>query len=279
MKTRWIIPLLLVAGAALGKGFSAADLGIAAQQVGSDREAVELDAEAERLRVAMSLDPAAAIGMRTEQERMVLAAAFETDQPRGEARARWFMATAIGQGGLGSTTAFYNPLARGWVLLGWQQVEGQWRVKSAQFHSAGSPKWTQASGPYLAAYVSDYASARKSLGTEPAGLAAAVADGWMTGMAAWLANPAQKAATARAAKLIASGDAAALGGQAIALLPARVRATFVPVAALMRSDGGSVLLVSPLMPQLCVAADFDSAQKPELKQLTLVNLDQAENIR
>jgi hypothetical protein len=276
---RWTIPLLLASSAVLAKGFSTADLGTAAQQAGNDRPAIERKAEADRLRVAMAFDAAAAIGMRSEQERVVLAAAFETGKPQSDARARWFMATAIPQGGVGNTTAFYNPLARGWLLLGWQQVDGAWRVRSAQFYGAGAPQWTKTSGPWLGAYVGDYVSARKQLGTAAPAMAAAVADGWMTGMAVWLADPARKTATTQARKLIASGDAAALGGRSIDLLPARVRNTFVPVAALMRSDGGAVLLASPLMPQLQIAADFDNAQKPALKRLTLVNLDQAENIR
>lgn len=278
MKMLWIIPLLVISGAAQAKGFSVADLGKAAEQAKVDRVQNEREIEAERLRVAMSFDAAAGIGMRTESERIVLAAAFETDQPRSLARAQWFMATAIPQGGIGNITALYNPLARGWLLLGWQQVDGAWRVKSAQFQGAGAPKWMAESGPYLTAYATDYARSRKQLGTEPPGMAAAVADGWMSGMAVWLGDPARKTATNHAKKVVASGNASKLGGDSIDLIPARVRNTFVPVAALMRSDGGSVLLVSPLMPQLCIAADFDNASKPELKRLTLVNLAQAENM-
>ncbi|MEI9905019.1 MAG: hypothetical protein WDN06_14440 [Asticcacaulis sp.] len=54
-------------------------------------------------------------------------------------------------------------------------------------------------------------------------------------------------------------------------LPVKVRASLIPMAALHHDGGDSLLLVSPLAPQMVVAADYGRAGRPDLSLVNLAN--------
>jgi hypothetical protein len=264
--------MLLVAGTALANGFSPADLQQAAKLTATDATAAQIARETEQLRLAIAFDPAAAIGMRSDAERPLLAAALGTGPGRGDAHARWFMAGAITQSVTPSTVTLYNPLARGWLTIGWRISASKPVVTSAQATSSGPVTWTENSGAYLAAFADDYAATRIATGTQPASIAVSEIDHWLTDLADW-ARPGLQQAAEAARQLIIEGRTARAGGGTADLLPANIRASFIPVAAFKRADGGrSLLFSSPLIPAMTIAADFDGAEAPTLKRLTFLNL-------
>ncbi len=236
-----------------------------------------LEAETERLRLAIAVDVAAGIAMRAPAEQDALILALATGAGDGDLRARWFMAGAVQQPGSGTRTLLYNPLARGWLALDWARVDGQWRVASARLTSSGLVGWMGAEGrPWLAGLVADYAGARGQIGAQPGDLAGMEAARWITGLAEYMHAPERRAAAEQAKALIARGHTARLGGGAIDMMPARARATYAPIAGFERAEGGrSLLFGSPLYPQILIAADFDGAARPALRRITLVNLDNA----
>ena len=276
MKKILVLGLLLASGTAIAAGFSPSDLQTAAKAKATDAATAQLARETERLRLAIAFDPAAGIGMRTDEERRLLAAALGTGPGRGDARARWFMAGAITESVTSSTVTLYNPLARGWLGVGWKiSSDGKASVSSARSSSSGPVKWTESSGAYLAAFAADYAATHGSAGTQPASMATIEADRWLTDLADWNRPELQKSGEA-ARKLIVEGHTGKSGSGTADLLPQNIRASFIPVAALRRADGGrSLLFSSPLVPTMTIAADFDGAAKPVLKHITLLNLDSA----
>lgn len=274
MKTAWAVSLLLAGSAALAAGFSPADLQKAAQT--ADTSVEKLTVATEQLRLAIAIDPAAAIGMRQDAERPLLAAALGTGPGRGDARARWFMAGAIVQSVTPSTVTLYNPLARGWLTIGWRNgSDGRPAVVSVRTSSSGSVQWTEAQGSYLGALAADYAASRSVTGTQPASIAVGEMDRWLTDVADWQ-QPALQRAADSARQLIIAGRTHRSGNGMADMLPQGVRASFIPEAAFRRKDGGrSLLFGSPLVPSMKIAADFDAADAPALQQITFMNLENA----
>lgn len=270
--------LFALSGVAQARGFTADELTAVAKGpaiAGPDLQR-QLSEETERLRLGIAYDPIIGIGTREKGEQLALIGALGTGEGIGDARVRWFMAGAIQQPGMAPTTALYNPLARGWLLLHWEKSGDAWRIKSAYLGSLGASDWTAAAGPYLAALVSDYVIARNRLGGLPARQSGIEADKWIAGLAAAMHDSAIHAHIEEARKVIADGRTKRLGGSAIDLMPARSRKTFWPVAAFKRADGGqSAIFGSAVFPQILIAADFTAGATPALKRLTLVNLDNA----
>lgn len=273
------IPLALLASSALAQGFTPKDLSAAAQVAKSSaaHQRQELDAETERLRLAIAYDAAAGIGIREEGEQALLATALGTGSDAGDLRARWFMAGAISQGGSGDQTLLYNPLARGWLILNWErEPTGNWLLEAARIASSAPSDWAGIGGPYLAAFVNDYAVSSARAGNGRGGGAAMEANRWIAGVATWMHDPLRRSAAEDTRSLIILGQTAKFGGGNIDLMPDRARATYSPVAGFDRQAGGhSLLYGSPLFPQLLIAADFDGGAVPKLGRLTLINLDNA----
>lgn len=266
-----ILGLALVGGAARAdtpqrNGFNETDLTRAVKAV--DLSSDELAVEAERLRLSIAYDPAAAIGQREADERRALAAALRTGAGKADVRVRWFMAGAIVQPGGTHQTIFYNPLSHGWLTIDWHRSSaGKWQVTAAYATSSAFPgMWTQQQGSYLEALFNDYSQNSSQVGLLPSAQAEAEADRWLSGLAAWQ-SPDRIGLVDDVRRAITN----AKSGTPIDVVPARVRASFVPVAGFNRSGGAaSLLLGSPLMPGLFVAADFDA--RTASRHFTFVNL-------
>lgn len=241
-----------------------------------DTFAEQTHRETERLRLAMAYDPAAALALQPDGARAILATALATGAGAGDVRARWFMAGAIVQPGRDGATRLYNPLARGWLVLDWARgAEGKPTLTGARLTSAGGAPWASRPQRYLAALRDDYQRERQAVGTAPPGTVLAEADRWLIDLAAWAA-PTRAETLAGVRRILAEGAVAALGGHPFDLLPRRVRASFLPVGAFVRSKGGpAVLFGSPLLPSLLVAADFRADAPDKLDRLTVLNLDSA----
>lgn len=272
------LTLALAAAPAPAAGFSAADLDAAAQpgKESVEQHTSEIVAETESLRLAIAYDSAAGIGARAEAEQEALSVAFGTGDARGDMRSRWFMAGAITQPARGDFSLLYNPLARGWLALAWVRTATGWRIAGAELKSAGEAKWPENDEPYRKLLAADYVAMRATPPQHDGALVGAEADKWLAGLNFWLRNAEYRAASDATRGLIASGKTAKVGGGALELLPERARAAFAPIGAIGRKDGGAVVIFgSPLQPHLLVTADFDSAAKPRLERLNLINLDNA----
>ena len=258
-------------------GFTAADLASAAD-AGDDaaRTRSGLFSVSEAMRLAIAADPASALASAPREDAERLRAALSLDASQGASlsvvRARWFMAGAIVSAYPNARrTVFYNPLARGWLVVSWTVRDGVLAIADAQLTSAGPTPWLQTDGPYLAGLVEDVRENGSLPGSAAGEFAGAEADRWITGVAMQMRDPAQRTALDRARRTIAEGRTARFGGGAIDLLPAEARATFGPVAGFDRPGGRrSAIFGSPLYPNLLIAADFDA--RARLTRLTLINL-------
>ena len=271
----------LLAGAPLAHaradGFSAADLASAAD-AGDDSASTRsgLFSVSEQLRLAIAADPAGALASAPREDAERLRAALSLDPSQGaslsEVRVRWFMAGAIVSAYPNSRrSVFYNPLARGWLVVSWTVRDGALAIADAQLTSAGPTPWMQTTGPWLAGLVEDVRENGSLPGSSAGGFAGAEADRWITGVAMQMRDPAQRRALDQTRRTIADGRTARFSGGAIDLLPARARSTFGPVAGFDRPGGRrSAIFGSPLYPNLLIAADFDA--RARLTRLTLVNL-------
>jgi hypothetical protein len=271
--------LSLAATPALLMAFTPADLANAAKTATENRADVKarlVDAT-EELRLAFAADPVAALAAATPAEADVLKTALAMGDSAGNLRARWFMAGAIVNVLRGSfQAALYNPLARGWLMLDWQVVDGKLRVGDAIMTAAGPADWTRKEGPYLGNLVADYAAMRGGPADQLGPYAGLEADRWLTGAAVVLHDPARRKSADSARKLIVDGTTANVGGGVIDLLPAQARATWWPIAGFERpGNEASLIYGSALYPHLLIAADFGSSADAPLERLTLVNLENA----
>lgn len=277
MRAMWMMPLALLANSAAladtppKRGFDASDLAAAAGITDTRRD--ELTRETERLRLAMAYDTALGLSTRSEAERAALLAALPTGEGAGDLRVQWFMAGAIAQPSKGLTTILYHPLARGTLAIDWMKDGDDWRITHAWLSSSGPAQWPAIEGPWRKAFAEDYAKARAWQGDEGRDWAGFESDRWLAGLAEALRDPARRKGIDATQALIRHGQAAKAGGGAIDLMPERVRATYSPIAAIGRKDGGGVVLFgSPLVPEILITADFAPGTKPIPKQLTIVNL-------
>jgi hypothetical protein len=263
----------------LATTFTPADLSTAAKTATESRSDFQarLITATEQLRLAFAADPAAALAMASPEEAAELKAALALGDATENLRARWFMAGAIVNAAPGSFRAtLYNPLARGWLVLDWDVVDGKLVVAAARVTAAGPSDWSTKPGSYLGNLVADYAAMHAGPVEDLGPYAGLEAGKWLTGAAVVLHDPARRKAADAARKLIVDGNTAKVGGGAIDTLPAQARATWWPVAGFERPGSeASLIYGSALYPHLLIAADFGSNTDPALKRLTLVNLENA----
>jgi hypothetical protein len=280
-------------GPALATGFTPADLEAAArttQTINQQAQAVAIREQSEALRIGLATETGASLAKLNEGERAALAASFGALDERRSVQIAWFMAGAIAQSTTDGVleTRLYNPLAQLWLTMGWTIQEGGRPQLSrvVAMSAQGVPDWTTATGSYLAAFAASYSAANPQNGVAATPETMFVeADRWIGGLANWALIPTRNAALTRISQTIRDGEAGRYGaaGATLDALPRLVRASFAPITGFNRTaqdgDGGrgagSVLLVSPLYPNLIIAADFDATPGPNLQNLTLINLSNA----
>ncbi len=277
------------------KGFTAGDLAAAARAGRPDTalaDAREQLAETETLRAAFVLSPAGAWKLLSADEARNLRLALGGQRPLGDDAVQWFMRGASGMSHDDGLTGLYNPIADVWLTLRWQRIGGAMRIADAAFtpgalvrDSDDNTPWTEAPGAYADALAHGTATARVGFRSLPGGpffrttgpirgvaadQAFAAVTRWMETLRPWGENKARLAQWQAMHRQLAEGK---IGGK-LAALPPRVRATLAPMAAITRPDGASLLLMSPLAPNLVVAADYGADGKGE-PGWELVNLANA----
>lgn len=274
------------------KGFTAGDLKSAAAQTARPSPALgdarEFAAQAEVVRAAFVLKPAAGWSVLTPSEARILRLAFGPGRPLGDDAIQWFMRGASASAGNGDMVGLYNPLADVWLVLRWDRIGGSPRIRDAVFlpgravEGGDGQGWTQSSGPYADALAHNAAVAHIAFTTldsyaffdafdnvrGPAGNEAyASVTAWMGSLRPWGEDKTHLKQWRALHKDLAEGRT---GGN-VAALPPRVRATLVPMGAITTADGPALLLVSPLAPQMIVAADYSGHGKPRLSLVNLAN--------
>ena len=292
---------LMTATPPLARGFSTRDMESAARTtIDPDlAEAREKRAEADTLRAAFVLDPTAAAAVLSEDERVVLDTAFGPPTQLRDAELRWFMRSASVRVTPGSKgmSGLYNPIADVWLLLDWSRVGGSWRLIEAALVPGAelrpepeSASWRDAPGLYTVALANAKALAAARFDQLPEvtankDLFAALAarrrtlqrrsferiDAMLGSVGTWIRDPAHSWAALR--REVVEGKAAPT--MSSLPLPIVVRASLTPAAAIMRPDGASLLLVSPLDPDIVVTADFADTSSTGRATLGLINLGNA----
>lgn len=267
---------------AWANGFDSADLRRAASRIAPDQGAQILArnlAATDRLRAGFALDPQTAWQALEDGDRGVLFEAFGPFDRLTEFRLGWFFRSSISAGtsmDAGARTSLYNPAADIWLVLDWRQVGGEARLSSAHLAARGTgslPDWSNQGGAWGHALGNSTAAAFRAFGEEgqvaTAGsnsLALSRIDSWLGSIAALhgSANWQQRWKGVQQ-KLNATKQSGAL-----AELPLPVRRSLAPMGFVARADNESVVLVSPLYPELVVLADFDAANAATLTPHLLI---------
>ena len=273
------------------KGFTAGDLSAAAR-AGRPSPALadmrEFAAQTEVVRAGFVLDPAGAWGLLSPSEARTLHVAFGPQRPTGDDAIQWFMRGAEASAGNGDMTGLYNPLADVWLVLRWDRIGGRPRIADAVFlpgsavNGGGGQTWTQSPGPYADALARNAAVAHiafalldsgpffdafASVKTPASDQAYQSVTAWMGSLRPWGEDKARLKQWQALHRDLAEGKT----GGTVAALPPKVRATLVPMGAITSADGPALLLVSPLAPQMVVAADYNGHGRPKLSLINLAN--------
>lgn len=275
------------------KGFTAADLNTAARSaqaapdLGDAREAV---AQSETLRAAFVLSPAGGWKLLSPDEARALHMAFGGPRPLGDDAVQWFMRGASAGASASDTTGLYNPIADAWLVLRWQRIGGTLRIRDAVFLPGDALRdaddrtpWNRRAGAYADALAASEASARTSFASldsdrffaalgplklQASDEAFAQVTDRMASLKPWGSDKSRLAQWKSLHKRLAEGKA----GGTVSALPPTIRASLVPMAALQRDGGGdSLLLISPLAPQMVVAADYSKGGQPDISLVNLAN--------
>jgi|GEM_PF-4327311 hypothetical protein len=273
---------ILAATPAFSTGFNGRDLARAAQEhaEAQNTQQTEILNATEVFRLQMAYNPTAAINSQNDAIKRAFVNVFGELSNKRAYQAAWFMAGAISKSGdNNSQTKLYNPLAQIWLVLDWSKSGDAWQLVAVNASRAQVADWTLATSPYLQALANSYFEALNGdNGVAAAGdTLFANADKWISGLADFVLNPNKQSAAQNTLEIIHEGRAARFGadGNVIDTLPATVRATFAPITGFRRNNGSSLLFGTPLFPQIIIAADFDGANRPNLKSLTLLNLANA----
>ena len=277
---------IFFANPAIATGFNGNDLAKAAQdgaQAKNNDAVLALNAT-EVFRLQMAYNPKATIEALPETIKQKLAIIFGEFNNKRQYQTAWFMAGAIAKTGESATqTRLYSPLAQIWLDIDW--VNDGETMKIANIGAANSiiDDWTQKNGSRLLAFANSYSLALQTNSRQNAQSDAlfAIADKWIQGLADWVLSPTKAGAVEDAQSAIANGNCVKYGadGNTIDSLPREVRASFAPITGFHNNAGGAVLFGTPLYPQIIVAADFDAAARPKLKNLTLLNLGNIEGAK
>lgn len=311
----WGIALPIPSFAAVA-GFSTDDLAAAAEAAPLDAQiatARQLAAATATIRAAFVLNPATADTLLSRDERMVLERALGMDDGDQAVRIAWLMrasAVRVGLSPSADVTALYNPVADAFLLLRWARASGEWRIVAAALTpsarllpQADAADWTVQQGEFLTALarthnraLNQFALLTKTYSatdlflallphraTDQAQVYGRI-DTWLGTLIGWRGDAAQLSAWQALHKSIVegreSGFLVADRAQVLNVtgLPVAIRGSLTPVAAIAHDAGSSLLLVSPLFPELLIAADFAAPGVMDLQALALVNLARSEAV-
>lgn len=271
-------------------GFSADDLAGRAGAHGNSRVATATRRRAaatDMLRAAFVLDMASAWRGLAPDERAQLRLAVGPDAPLTAPAMGWFMHGASVRLAGRELAGLYNPIADVWLVLHWRTSGGAPRIAAAFLVPGGALRpadeagaWSERDGPYAAALATaDAQAAARFLALGEAWPAEALVDRlarergalrdgafaritpWLGGLRSWQRSPAW---TRLQSRLVAADGFAAT----LASMPLAVRRSLVPLGAIQRADGGSLLLGSPLAPGRIVAVD-DPEGRPGVQLVDL----------
>lgn len=273
------LSVILAASPALSTGFTGQDLAKAAQEAAGaiNNEQVEAFNATEVFRLQMAYNPNATFDNLPETIKQKLTNALGELNNKRAYQTAWFMAGAITKAGeKANQTRLYNPLAQIWLDIDWVNNGETLQIGDVSSANSVVDDWSAKNGSYLLAFANSYWGAVQINSREVAQSNAlfAIADKWIQGLADWALSPTKAFSVENAQKAILNGDCAKFGadGAIIDTLPREVRASFSPLTGFQNNSGGAVLFGTPLYPQIIIAADFDSASRPKLKNLTLLNL-------
>lgn len=273
----WAPLLIAMQSAPPAGGFSADDLagrmsGAADTRIaGATRERA---AATDMLRAAFVLNMAAAWRGLAPDDRGQLRLAVGPEAPVTAPALGWFMHGASVRLSGRELAGLYNPIADVWLVLHWRSSAGAPRIAAAFLVPGAALRpadeavgWNTSDGPYAAALATaDARAAARFIELGEAGPPEALVDRlarervalrgrafaqivpWLGGLQSW-----QRSAgwTRLQPRLVAADGFAA----SLSSLPAAVRRSLIPLGAIQRADGGSLLLGSPLAPGRIVGID------------------------
>lgn len=278
-----------ISGPACATGFSAEALARAttpAERIGGPAAMARMQA------VRASLVAGHAAWLDPMESRALASAAGQIEGPGGVGLA-WFMRGAtlrIGAGPGGPVAGFYNPLVDAWLIASLQRIDGEYRIVSARLELASDRDWTASPEP-LVAMAAGYSSAMAAFdarfasgGGAPTELPDAFETvsvrtvGWVSGLNRWRADPGQVRAASAALSEIATGQSGRAGATPtiaaqVDALPLNVRRTLAVTAAVTRTSGTSLIVLSPVRPDLILVLDLDNRFRATgLRILNLANM-------
>jgi len=294
MRHALLLAFLLAGPACAGdtRGFSADDLAAAARAAHPAEalaDAREYVAQTETLRAAFVLGPAAGWKLLSASEARNLRLAFGPSHPAEDDALQWFMRGASAGAGDGAMTGLYNPLADAWLILRWQRIGGAPRIADAVFLPGAALRdvsdrtpWTERPGRFTDALAGNTAVARLTFAALDANrffatvapLKAQAGDEafasitpWLGSLRPWGEDKVRLAQWKTLHRRLAGGQT----GAPVSSLPPQIRASLIPMGAIRHDGGDALLLVSPLAPQILVAADYGARSTPDLYLVNLAN--------
>lgn len=291
----------LLAAESATPGFSATEL---ARQTTSG-DVVEIRsalARSEAVRAALIVDPARSPAIIAPMEAQALNAALGELDPASAAQISWFMRGAVTRvapaaRGTAMVAGYYNPLVDLWLVARLAQIDGEWRIARARLLDGaamrgGGTLWSDAPADAFAALTDNYGRSlaafdrrfqRVSRAPLPRAdafaLLAARTHQWIGSLAAWRQDAGALAAAERVREAIAEARLSRSDiadrdlARQIDGLPIAIRGTYAITGAARRGDAVSLILVSPMAPELLLVLDLDAADRP--RSIAVVNLGNA----
>lgn len=249
----------------------------------------------EQLRAALILDPAGTPEIIDPMEARALRAALGGFDAASAHQIAYFMrgtVSRIAPSSTGPVAGFYNPLLDLWLVASLDRIGGAWRVASARLIDGAALRgsggmWSEAAdnafGTLARNYELSIAAFDRRAGEATAGDAFEQLDersnAWMSSLAAWRADAASVAVAEAVRAEIVAGRLARANIGSIDLarqidgLPGQVRATMAVIGAVRRGDAETLIIASPLMPELLLLVDLGAGDRPT--GLAILNLANA----
>ena len=280
-------------------GFSAAELAQrpSRRDTPSIRSAL---ARAEAIRGALILDPARTTQIVDAIEARALESALGRVDQRSAAQISYFMrgaVTRVTPAGSAIVAGYYNPLLDVWLVTRLERLSGEWRVTRARTIDGAASRaagtlWTQAHENPFSALAENYrhsiasfdqgfrSQQTASVSSDAFGLLGERTTSWMGSLAAWRQDVAALGAAEEVRSAIAAGRLQGTGlaaeglAREIDALPLSIRRTYAITGSARRGELVSLILVSPIAPELLLVLDIDAQRHP--RTISVINLGNAQ---